>query len=254
MFRKLKAYLRSLFVENAPVVENSLPNQQQLQLQNLHKRILQRIYHEDNLFVQRTYALITTHAFLAVALVTAFGHPEVFFIKYILMYFGLILTILQLALGLRTVRAIDFWHAYAVQVERGQPWQIDTALGQFFSENKFDLKWAGVSISGEDTRMSKMIPWRWLDPKATKLAGVYLPNILIFFWFGSFLTVALWQISDWNMYLITHPCISRWCMNSLEPIVHILLGVCVPTVLALGAVVVGFIKWKGYEHIKRPRS
>ena len=79
-------------------------------LKELHSLVIKRLYHEDQLLVQRTSTLVAAHAFLVVGFIEALNlkNEAQGNIVFILGSFALIISIFQLTWGYRTHRMILF--------------------------------------------------------------------------------------------------------------------------------------------------
>lgn len=160
----------------------------------LQELIIKRVYHEDNLLVQRTYALLTAHAFLTLAFVTSVTTKNMLNIAYTLTIVGMSVSLFQMAWGFRTHRMIRFWRIYLELVEKKANIPIDSLAFEFFDKNIANTP-AGI-IRGEGRTMNEIFPWRVIK-STTILVGVVLPFILIIFW-----AIALLVIPQYQLYAI----------------------------------------------------
>lgn len=160
----------------------------------LHKLLLKRLYHEDNLLVQRTYALLTAHAFLAVAFVTSVinnNKINIIAITYMFAIVGLLISLFQIALGFRTYRAIRFWRLYLEIVEEKMNLKVDSLIFEFFKKGEV-ITPVGSKIKCKWIPMNESFPWRFRK-STIFLAGVVLPLMLAIFWGVALGTVNQWQ-------------------------------------------------------------
>ena len=160
-------------------------------LKEQYERLIERLYHEDNVFAQRTSNFIATHAFLAAALAfslsgTRGGCLKDFLIPCLVTFFGLLLSLFYIPLGLRSYVAIRFWRIWLHGVESKLEFKLDSALGEFYKDG-FTETSIGRIDSKSDSRgrkrkpMMKVFPWVFV--KSTNLwLGVWLPALIAFFW------------------------------------------------------------------------
>src|SRR6516164_6393886 len=98
-------------------------------------KVLERLYHEDHILYARMNNFSTVQAFLATALAfTTSATTTALNISLIVSLFGLVLSLLYIALGFRGVRVIQFWRAYLRLLESlpGVS-SIDSHLFEFYS-------------------------------------------------------------------------------------------------------------------------
>jgi hypothetical protein len=76
-------------------------------------KILEWLYHEDQILCARINNFTTAQAFLATALAFATSATTTAHnISLVVTPFGLVLSLFYIALGFRSVRIIQFWRAY----------------------------------------------------------------------------------------------------------------------------------------------
>src|SRR5438270_10384197 len=85
------------------------------QVSQLHGLLIGRIYHEDQLFAQRTYVLCAIQTFFLIAFASLLSTTRL--LALFLTVLGLGLAIFQALFGRQSNRAIDFWRAYAHLIE-----------------------------------------------------------------------------------------------------------------------------------------
>jgi hypothetical protein len=97
-------------------------------------KILERLYHEDQILYARMNNFTTVQAFLATALAFATsGTTTARNIGLIVTLFGLVLSLLYISLGFRGVRVIQFWRAYLRLLESiPGVTSIDSHLFEFY--------------------------------------------------------------------------------------------------------------------------
>ena len=97
-------------------------------------KVLERLYHEDQILYARMNNFSTVQAFLATALAfTTFATTEAHNISMIVDLFGLVLSLLYISLGFRGVRVIQFWRAYLRLLETiPGVTSIDSHLSEFY--------------------------------------------------------------------------------------------------------------------------
>jgi hypothetical protein len=166
-------------------MESKVKNQ--INLEHLHSMIVQRIYHEDILLVQRTYTLLTAHAFLVVAFVTSLqSQKPQLNIAYLLASLAMLIALFQMAWGFRTHRMILFWRQYLKSIESECQFPLDSKAWEFFENNKTDVPTAIIEGSGRT--MNSIFPWRYI--KSTNvMMGVGFPLLLTFFWACALLVI-----------------------------------------------------------------
>jgi hypothetical protein len=75
---------------------------------DLHSLLLGRIYHEDQLFTQRTCNFVTINAFFAAVFAVIAANDQIIYFAYIIAAFGLLLGLFQVALGVRLEATSNF--------------------------------------------------------------------------------------------------------------------------------------------------
>jgi hypothetical protein len=157
-------------------------------LVTLHSLLVSRIYHEDNLLLQRTYNFLMITTFLAATLVLAStlagpaglsqgGVPVlVFFIAGL----GLLLALYQLALGWRTICANSFWRKYLHRVESRSNIRFDLTLFEFF-QGAADTALGQIRAKGR--KVDDTLPWSVMREGSTGVA-IVVPFFVVVFWFG----------------------------------------------------------------------
>jgi hypothetical protein len=105
----------------------------------LHELLLQRIYHEDNLLVQRTYVLVATQSFLLTAfavLLTGTVWRDWLPVPVGVAMVGGTMAAIHVIFGRQTNRAINFWRVYCRVVEEREGIVLDRALFDFYEHGK----------------------------------------------------------------------------------------------------------------------
>jgi len=152
-------------------------------LAELHHLLVSRIYHEDILLAQRTYNFLTANAFLAAALAFVGFDASSGFSAYIVISLGIIIALMQIALGFRSERAILFWRRYVELIEPRRGLLFETAFYGFNRHGVIKLPEGTIEISEGGRRISAAIPWSWkLIESANVLVGVTFPLLLLVFW------------------------------------------------------------------------
>ena len=169
-------------------------------------RIIERVYHEDSLLVQRTSYFVSAHAFLVIAyvslaVVTISPALDTAVVQVAVLGLGLSLAYLSTALGLRTLVALSFWRV----CEKNGVAFSDDLLFKFFKDGEVsipppdkagqvavpirgrivvDLHPAGVGQSDKfDGRMFRSWPWRFdLVGSPNQMSGVLFPVVTGIFW------------------------------------------------------------------------
>jgi hypothetical protein len=151
-----------------------------------HTLIINRIYHEDNLFAQRSYVLLAVHAFLMTAftvLLTGQKPERTLVFAIPVTIFGAFLGIFQAAYGRQTGRAIGFWREYVRAVE--EIWQIpfDHLQYDFYAHAMAETPFGVMSKRGEGQealyQLFKRVPY---FTSITSTVGLLFPAGLAFFW------------------------------------------------------------------------
>jgi hypothetical protein len=159
-------------------------------------KILERLYHEDNILYARMNNFSTVQAFLATALAfatsaTTTGRN----ISLIVTLFGLVLSLFYISLGFRGVRVIQFWRAYLRLLEAipGMT-SIDSHLFEFYrlghrrgpEEKELPLAegWAIKIDSSWWARRSvhDQFPWYFPGFSGTMFIAVGIPILTTCFW------------------------------------------------------------------------
>lgn len=149
----------------------------------VHRLVLQRLYHEDTLLTQRTYNYLTFNVFLVAAL--AFGgatKDSLGLFGGLIVAVGATVSVLQGAFGRRIEKAIIFWREYARLIEDKAKIPVDHLLFDFYREGKVSTPW-GVIGKREERRkpMYNTWPWSWM-PSTNTMVGVLLPFLIASVW------------------------------------------------------------------------
>jgi hypothetical protein len=159
-------------------------------------KILERLYHEDNILYARMNNFSTVQAFLATALAfatsaTTTGRN----ISLIVTLFGLALSLFYISIGFRGVRVIQFWRAYLRLLESipGMT-SIDSHLSEFYrlghrrgaQETELPLG-QGLSIKIDTSWWARrsvhdQFPWYLPGFSGTMFIAVGLPSLTTCFW------------------------------------------------------------------------
>ena len=170
---------------------SKLPNPQQA-----WSKILERLYHEDEILYARMNNFSTVQAFLATALAFATSATTTARnISLIVMLFGLVLSLFYIALGFRGVRVIQFWRAYLRVLEsipgmtsidshlsefyrlgrRRGPEETELALGEGLAVSVHTSWWARRSVHDQ-------FPWYLPGFSGTMFIAVGIPVLTTCFW------------------------------------------------------------------------
>jgi hypothetical protein len=152
---------------------------------DIHELVVHRIYHEDFLFAQRSYTLLTVHAFLATAfsvLLVSDSEKKSWLVAACLVSgLGAVLGILQSALGRQTNRAIGFWREYVKLIEAKCEIPFDTLQYDFYEKAVAFTPFGTINKRSEGEKA--LYPSR---PRAftshTILIGFVLPLLLTLLW------------------------------------------------------------------------
>jgi hypothetical protein len=159
-------------------------------------KILDRLYHEDEILYARINNFTTVQAFLATAL--AFGTSATTTshnISLIVSLFGLVLSLFYISLGFRGVRIIQFWRAYLRLLE-SMPGvtAIDSHLSEFYQlghrhgAGETELPLAGGLAIKIDTSwwarksVHDQFPWYFPGFSGTMFIAVGIPVLTTLFW------------------------------------------------------------------------
>lgn len=151
-----------------------------------HSVVVQRIYHEDNLFAQRSYVLLAVHAFLLTAftVLLAGQKSELTWPTAIpITLFGAFLGIFQAAFGRQTSRAIGFWREYARAIE--DTWNIpfDHLLFDFYADAEVPTPFGLIEKKTRSQRaLYRMFGRTSFLTSITMVIGLFFPAGLSLFW------------------------------------------------------------------------
>ncbi len=173
------------------------------ELSDLYSRLIDRLYHEDNLLAGRTSNFITFNAFLAaiLALSSFARQDQIKLLGYVIISFGLVLAVIEIFLGTRSVRAIRFWRTYIRLFEtKSRMLPFDTALFTFYREGEVVTPVGTITKKKDNQKpMDEILPWgyRWrgrvrkriLSPNT--LMGVTISWLVALFWFLIFVSFLL---------------------------------------------------------------
>ena len=178
-------------------VRNSMSNASHLSDPKLawHK-VLERLYHEDHILYARMNNFSTVQAFLATALAfTTSATTTALNISLIVSLFGLVLSLLYIALGFRGVRVIQFWRAYLRLLESiPGVTSIDSHLSEFYrlghrrSPEETELPLAeGLAIKIDTSWWARrsvhdQFPWYLPGFSGTMFIAVGIPVLTTSFW------------------------------------------------------------------------
>jgi len=159
-------------------------------------RILERIYHEDQILYARINNFTTVQAFLATALAFATSTTTTARnISLIVALFGLVLSLFYFSLGFRGVRVIQFWRAYLRLLESipGMT-AIDSHLSEFYrlghrhGQEETELPLAnGLAIKIDTSWWARrsvhdQFPWYLPGFSGTMFIAVGIPILTTSFW------------------------------------------------------------------------
>jgi hypothetical protein len=160
-------------------------------MRELHQMLLDRVYHEDSLLVQRTYNFVTGNAFLAAALALWSYVRSSPALGYLVIGLGILLADFQLLLGFRNERAIRFWRCYLEIVEDRRGVFFDRALYRLYSGQETRLGNRRITLPNKKRRGS----WTILG-RGNILVAVWLPVLYMLFWLSALLVVSI-SSGDW---------------------------------------------------------
>lgn len=162
----------------------------------VHGFVIQSIYHEDRLLLDRTRNFITANAFLAAGLAVSYTVTrEATDLTYIIGAVALVLALLQVALGRRSERAIFFWRVYAEMLEKLLDLPLDSSLFAFYEKGRAKVK-PGEIVSKHPGQkpMFSSVPWVFsFMPSTNILVGVVIPWLVAWFW-TSIIGLILWPL------------------------------------------------------------
>jgi uncharacterized protein YhhL (DUF1145 family) len=159
-------------------------------------KILERLYHEDNILYARINNFTTVQAFLATALAFATSATTTARnISLIVTLFGLVLSLFYISLGFRGVRVIQFWRAYLRLLESlpGMT-AVDSHLSEFYrlghgrGPEEMELPLAeGLAIKIVTSWWARrsvhdQFPWYLPGFSGTMFVAVGIPILTTFFW------------------------------------------------------------------------
>ncbi len=159
-------------------------------------KILERLYHEDNILYARMNNFTTVQAFLATALAFATSATTAARnISLIVTLFGLVLSLFYISLGFRGVRVIQFWRAYLRLLESipGMT-AIDSHLSEFYrlgrrhGQEETELPLAeGLAIKIDISWWARksvhdQFPWYLPGFSGTMFVAVGIPILTTSFW------------------------------------------------------------------------
>lgn len=156
-------------------------------LEEMHRFVIARIYHEDILLAQRTYNFLTLSLFMGAALVAV---PPESVLRVGLCVFGLLLSSMHIAMGRTLERTIKYWRAVARIIERKLGWDRDSSMYDFFDFHMIllpDGTYIAPSRGEAPERRS------WLKGLTTNLlTGVFLPASVAVVWCGFLWIQTVW--------------------------------------------------------------
>ncbi len=162
-----------------------------------HTLLVGRIYHEDNLFAQRTYALLAVHAFLLTAFTvlvtskeaaaTRIGVPLTWWIGTPLSLFGALLGIFQAAFGRQTGRAVGLWREYLRLVEKKWGIPFDHIQYEFYHDAQAQTPFGEITRSRPRQKsLYQSFRIARFFTAITTMVGVFFPGGLALFWAAVF--------------------------------------------------------------------
>jgi hypothetical protein len=173
-------------METRSWAEASMTRDDQDILRELHQMLLDRVYHEDSLLVQRTYNFVTGNAFLAAALALSSYVRSSPALGYLVIGLGILLANFQLLLGFRNERAIRFWRCYLEIVEDRRGVLFDRALYRLYSGQKTRLGNRCITLPEKRRRGT----WTILG-RGNILVAVWLPVLYMLFWLSALIAVLI---------------------------------------------------------------
>jgi hypothetical protein len=154
-----------------------------------HAMIVSRIYHEDNLFAQRSYVLLGVHAFLLTAfavLLTSQKPESIWWIAIPITLFGSFLGMFQAAFGRQTGRAVGFWRVYLRMIE--EKWEIpfDRLQYDFYARAKAETPFGAIGKKKDSQKALYQLYKRALFfTSVISIIGLFFPAGLGLFWAAS---------------------------------------------------------------------
>jgi len=154
-----------------------------------HAMVVGRIYHEDNLFAQRSYVLLGVHAFLLTAfavLLTAQQPESNWWIAIPITLFGALLGMFQAAFGRQTGRAVGFWRSYLRMIE--EKWEIpfDHLQYDFYSRAEAETPFGVIGKKKKNQRaLYQLYKGALFFTSVVSIIGLGFPAALALFWAAS---------------------------------------------------------------------
>jgi len=150
---------------------------------DVHRLVLERLYHEDLLLTQRTYNYLTFNVFLAAAAAfTGVSRDSLGLFGGLIVVVGAVVSVLQGSLGRRIEKAITFWREYARSIEEAERIPVDHLLFAFYRDGRVQTPWGAIGKREQERRaMYKTWPWSWM-PSTNTMIGVLLPFLIATVW------------------------------------------------------------------------
>lgn len=150
----------------------------------LHGLLINRLYHEDQLFVQRSNNFLTVNAFLIAAFALSFHIEEIAYFPYIIAGFGLLFALLQVPVGWRLEGTSNFWREYLWLAEKQIGINFDHALFDFYENGEAKTSFGLISVVEKQKKpIYKTFPWNMPFVHSMNiLLGISIPWIIAIFW------------------------------------------------------------------------
>jgi len=150
----------------------------------LHGLLINRLYHEDQLFVQRTSNFITINAFLIAAFALSFNVNEIKYFPYIIAGFGLLFALVQVPVGWRLEGTSNFWREYLWLSEKQIGINFDHALFDFYEKGEAKTTFGLIChVKKQKKPIYKTFPWNMPFVRSMNiLLGISIPWVIAILW------------------------------------------------------------------------
>jgi len=150
----------------------------------LHGLLINRLYHEDQLFVQRSYNFLTINAFLIAAFALSFQVEEITYFPYLIAGFGLLFALLQVPVGWRLEGTLNFWREYLWLAEKQIGINFDRALFDFYEKGEAKTLFGLISsVEKQKKPTYKTFPWNMPFVRSMNiLLGISIPWLIAILW------------------------------------------------------------------------
>ena len=149
----------------------------------LHSLVINRIYHEDNLLVQRTANFLTASGLLAAVLALTWKAGEQSTVlSYVIIGSGLLLSLFQMSLGYVTNCSILYWRAYLRQIESLIRLSFDSSLYDFYKHGSAATLGAEIRVKKHKKRRQVIECIINMIPSMNTVVALLLPLFVTGFW------------------------------------------------------------------------